>query len=383
MKKIISAVCLLAVLCTSAIALNGCRDNDEMQVMNVSLNPEVEFILDENDKVVSVNALNEEGNLIINGQAFVGKSADEALELFVSVSKETGFLVEGNYGENQISISLSGDDANKMYNELKNDLNDYLEDQNISATLENAGKLSEEYLKEKVKECMPYLTGEEVEDMDYEDLVESLQQSRQETADMLSQQVKDAYYHAKANAINLAKFEYAKSQLDTISASILNSALSIYKGAIQTIETTRQELLLDENSQYQQALASLREAKVDYLEYREYVASLEQNEVTTAITTQLNNYETALQTAETALENMYNSCVASLNNAELAVTNAYNTLVTKFQSVVSDFHQLLDDAEENINSDIEDFETAFATNYQNYKAQAKAKLDNMKSELAE
>ena len=383
MKKFISGICLMAMLCTSAAVLSACGGDDEMQVMNVSLNPEVEFILDENDKVVSVNALNEEGNLIINGQAFVGKNADEALELFVSVSKETGFLVEGNYGDNQISISLSGDDANKMYDKLKNDLNDYLADQNITATLENAGKLSEEYLKEKVQECMPYLTGEEVEDMDYEELIESLKTSRQETADMLSQQVKDAYYHAKANAINLAKFEYAKSQLNAISAAVLESALSVYKGAVQTIETTRQELLLDEDSQYQQALVALREAKVDYLEYRQYVASLEQNEVTTLITEQLNNYETALQYAETALENMYNTCVQSLNSAETAVTTAYNTLVTTFQNVANNFSELLDDAEENINSDIEDFEATFNTTYEEYKAQAKAKLDTMKGQLSE
>ena len=382
MKKIISSICLMAMLCTSAVALSACGGDDEMQVMNVSLNPEVEFILDQNDKVVSVNALNEEGNLVINGQAFVGKNADDALELFVSVSKETGFLVEGNYGDNQISISLSGDDANKMYKKLKNNLNDYLEDQNISATLENAGKLSDEYLKQKVQECMPYLTSEEVQDMDYEELLESLKTSRQETADMLSQQVKDAYYHAKANAINLAKFEYAKSQLDTISAALLNSALTVYKSAIQTIETTRQELLLDEDSQYQQALASLRQAKINYLEYREYVASLEQNEVTNAITSQLNNYETALQSAETALENMYNSCVASLNSAETAVTSAYNTLVTTFQNVADNFNQLLDQAEENINSDIEYFEVTFDATYEEYKTQAKAKLDSMKNELS-
>ena len=124
MKKFISGICLMAMLCTIAAVLSGCGGDDQMQVMNVSLNPEVEFILDENDKVVSANALNEEGNLIINGQAFVGKNADEALELFISVSKETGFLVEGNYGDNQISISLSGDDANKMYDKLKKDLSD-------------------------------------------------------------------------------------------------------------------------------------------------------------------------------------------------------------------------------------------------------------------
>ena len=44
----------------------------ETTVMSVSLNPEVEFILDENGVVLSANALNEEGNLILSARVFTG-----------------------------------------------------------------------------------------------------------------------------------------------------------------------------------------------------------------------------------------------------------------------------------------------------------------------
>ena len=117
MKKRFAGTALaLATICGLG-AFAGCADEastqkqDEKKIMQLSLNPEVEFVLDENDIVVSANATNEEGNLILSAQAFTGKSATEAAELFVQVSEETGFLVKGSVksGENEIKVSFSGD----------------------------------------------------------------------------------------------------------------------------------------------------------------------------------------------------------------------------------------------------------------------------------
>ena len=120
-KKIVSFVLSACLAVPATMLLTGCDGHDDNTVMNVSLNPSVEFILDSNDKVVSVNAKNEEGNLILsaqaNGEQFVGKDANSAVKLFASYSKEMGFLFEGNVksGENEIKIQYSGNkgDANK------------------------------------------------------------------------------------------------------------------------------------------------------------------------------------------------------------------------------------------------------------------------------
>ena len=134
MKKITAFLCALTVVAGGAMTMVGCGGeetaNGEKKVMNVSLNPEVEFVLDEEDKVVSVNALNEEGNLIISAETFTGKSAEDAAKLFVEVSKETGFVVSGSVkaGENEINISISGDTkkAEALYNDVKAKVNEYL-----------------------------------------------------------------------------------------------------------------------------------------------------------------------------------------------------------------------------------------------------------------
>ena len=78
MNKAVALLCLAAVG-ASAFAFTGCKKDEAGKVMNVALNPEVEFVLDANDKVVTVNALNEEGNLVISAAAFEnveGKSAE-------------------------------------------------------------------------------------------------------------------------------------------------------------------------------------------------------------------------------------------------------------------------------------------------------------------
>ena len=115
-RKLSIALALLVGTCAMPFTgcFDSCKDSESKTIMNVSLHPEVEFVLDENDKMLSVNALNEEGNMIITAEAFnniEGKTAEEAAKLFVEVSKDTGFLIEGkvNQGENEVKISLSGD----------------------------------------------------------------------------------------------------------------------------------------------------------------------------------------------------------------------------------------------------------------------------------
>ena len=91
MKKMMAVLGASIFTFTGMSVFAGCSEQAEGKtVMNVSLNPEVEFVLDADNKVVSVNALNEEGNLIVSAEVFTGKSAEEAAQLFVKVSKETG-----------------------------------------------------------------------------------------------------------------------------------------------------------------------------------------------------------------------------------------------------------------------------------------------------
>lgn len=385
MKKIISFICAFCLIISCSVLLCGCGNDDGNTVMNLSLNPEVEFILDKDNKVVSVNALNEEGNVIINGQVFVGKTADEAVEIFISVSKETGYLVTGNVkaDENQIQVSFSGNkrEADKTFKEITNKIDAYLTENNIKATLNKADALSKEYLQKLVAECAPYLEEAEIKAMTNKELVEQIQASRKETAELYSQQLKDAYYNAKEYAFELAKFDYLKSQVGPIQKAAIEVAETGYKGAIETIESTRKTLLLNQTSIYQVALRAVNDAKADYLNYRNYVASLPQGDVTAAMNQMLDSYKTTLDNSQQNLESQYTAANTQLDNAKNAVTTAYNNVLSAIQTAGVKFSDYVDQMSTSATQAIQNFTDSFENDYANLIANANAELESFTTDL--
>ena len=388
MKKLVAILSSALFLATSAGALAGCKDKDgadNKTVMNISLNPSVEFILDSENKVVSVNALNEEGNLIIGAEAFVGKDAEEAAQLFVKVSHETGFLVEGNatVADNAISISLSGNEeaAAKLYDEVKAQVNTYLSAENITAQVEKVAAITEEQLEKLVAECAPYMEEAEVKALEYMELVETLYESRKETAEFYSQELKNAYYEAKAFILEQTELETLKSKVTGLAQMGLEAAYKVYAEAVKGIESLRMQMLVNEDSPYQVALKQFREAKVTYLNYREEVATMEQTQITQDILTLLNSYEQAVNTTEQALLSAGETANTALDTAKAQVKTAYETVVGLIETASVKANDYLSEISTQQQTAKEQFFTDFETNYAAAIASAKNDWSAMKTEL--
>ena len=391
-KKIASFV-LCASLATSAgVLLAGCGDNDDDKtIMNVSLNPSIEFILDDDDKVVSVNATNEEGNLILSAQTdtekFVGKDAEDAVKLFASYSKEMGFLVKGEVksGENEIKVQFSGDnkDAEKLYKDIKSELDEYLKSVDIQGTLTKLDNISKEAVQNLLAECEPYLSSDYIKNLSLDEMIEKIKQSRDETKEFLSQELKQAYYEAKQFAVEQAKFENLKSQIKEEQQSVLSMVNTTYKTVCDTLEDTRKTLFVNEDSAYQIALKNFREKKVEFLNYKNYVQEKEfadEDARTNALAT-LEKLESALKNVETQLENAKTSGNSAIDNAKGQVTTAYNTVVDFITGLGKNANELLDKAGENITTNIENFETQFKTDYSEFSQKAKQDWESMKTKL--
>ena len=279
MKKKFFVVAGAALMLTMSMgAFSSCKfifgDKEEKQktVMNVSLNPEVEFVLDGDNKVITVNALNEEGNLIISSDAFAnieGQTAEEAAKLFVQVAKDTGYLVQSEVqvGENELKISLSGDMAlaTALYNSVETQVKSYLETVDVQATVEQTAAITEEQLKVLVEECAPYL---EVAEMQYAELVDTLIESRKETSEFFSQQLKEVYYEAKDFAMEQASLEVMRDKLSLLEKAAFDTCNLLYKGAVTAIEAQRYIFIVGDNSAYNLALKALQQVKIDYIKAR-------------------------------------------------------------------------------------------------------------------
>ena len=379
-KRIVSALSAVAMLVAGGITLSACNEKTESKVMNVSLNPKVEFVLDNNDKVVSVNALNEEGNIIISSDVeFVGVDADTAVKLFVEVSKDTGYLVSGNVqaGDNKIDVSISGDkkNAEKLFKSIKDEINGAFANLNIA--INQAEALTEEYLEKLVQECSPYLEEAEIKAMEYDELIKEIQTSRKETAKLFSQELKNAYYQAKADALRLAKLEKIKSQADDLSKLTLSGLETAYNTAVELIETTRQNLLLSEDSAYQKALKAFNEAKTNYLNKRSEIAQMDPSEVTDEMRAELESLDALVESTEQALQDAYTTANNALDTAKAQLATAYEKIV----NAVNNMGKSMDMASENMTDAVNAFANDFETNYKDMKDRAKEQVDQMRGNL--
>lgn len=385
------SLALAGVLATGMVAFGGCNSDENaneqlpQKVMNVSLNPEVEFILDANDRVVTVNALNEEGNLIVSAGTFVGESAEDAAKLFVQISKETGFLVSGNatFGDNEIEFSFSGDtkDAKELYDSVKSEVQEYLSAENIAAKIEQAEAIAEEELRELVEECAPYIEDAKLQALGYMELVETLYESREETVNFYSQELKNAYYEAKAFAMKQAELEVLRSHLTTVQGILYDTAYAGYSVAVSAIEATRQTLLVNENGLYQSALAAFRVAKANYLNYRNEVAAMEQTEVTEAILARLAVYETKLDAAEANLEQISEDANRRLDRLKEEVQTAYDGVIACLGEVFEQADQYAADISAQWQTSQTTFFTNFEKNYSEGIEGAKTAWSDMKDAL--
>ena len=338
-KKIAACGLSVALAVGTGVLLTGCGGSkkDAAARMQVDINPSVEFILDADNKVLSVTALNDDGSLIIAGEAFVGKTAEEAVEMMVSISTDAGYLVKGELTAERdaITISITGDDAaaQELYEEVKAEIDGFLEESGIYAVVERGEELKLEALRELVMKADPSVTEEEVAKMNEEQLINALKISRIETAQLITEELREAYNVAKEYDLRFAERQATKDVIDGLGSayeSFLNlysKALDSYQETIAAVEQARYDNFVDVGSQYQKALAEVREQKDRVLAQRKEVAQLSEGPAKEAAEAALDAEEAALMFKEDALNIAGSAANAAFDLVLGAMKTAENVLI--------------------------------------------------------
>ena len=94
--------------CSSAVETEGA----ELYV-SVEINPSIEFIVDEDDNVISYNLLNEDAEVLCVDVDFIGMNIDDAVELFVELATEAGFI-DVDSEDNEVLITVFGDEESEI-----------------------------------------------------------------------------------------------------------------------------------------------------------------------------------------------------------------------------------------------------------------------------
>ncbi len=94
--------------CSSAVETEAA----ELYV-SVEINPSIEFIVDEDDNVISYNLLNEDAEVLCVDVDFIGMNIDDAVELFVELATEAGFI-DVDSDDNEVLITVFGDEKSEI-----------------------------------------------------------------------------------------------------------------------------------------------------------------------------------------------------------------------------------------------------------------------------
>lgn len=376
--KCLSLALCLCLLIGMALPLASCKKSEPTPPegtytrMTVDINPSVEFMVDDQNKVVSVTALNDDGSILIAGEAFVGKTPEEATRMVVSLATDAGYLVKGeihveNTDESQkIEISVSGnsDYAKELAKNVKSDVEKYLKDNKITATVESVkAKTLDEMRKVVIEDGL--FTEDEVKNMTEEQLYKALAAGRIETAQLLTAEMREAYYRAKDYKISFVEKQATADIISGMGATYkvlmsgYSTALAAYSASIDTLDELRYSLLVDPESAYQKALASLRDAKEDLLKEKKLIFSVKDGDKTYV----------EISASFKLSEEAYNKALKAVEDAGAAANKAMETAIAALREVEAQLKALEEKLREN--EDISAKLTAEAQNLEDTLNKAK------------
>lgn len=366
-KKLTIGLLSTAVVAGATSPLVGCScsNADDLQVMTMSVNPGVEFIVDKDDKVVSVTASNEDGAYILNKfEEFTGMSAKDAASKFLKLSEECGFVVSGTMNGEKITISVSGEGADKLYKDVK---------QAISSKVSELGmqigamvKIAESDIKDMIEECYQEYTSSEIADLSEEKMLEMLKASREETKGLFTEDERLEYYKDRAQTIletKIATIEEYVNNMDTIVATTLKTTLMPALEAVKTginnaynlVDSTLNTALSQIESERETYIAKKKEYLEKVEEYRTAIESNNEELVAklkadlSQLRGQAKDYQDALMekltTAKTEL-------VSEVQTQVQTLLAGLNTAVDNILNGISNLPGVMPLTEESISSEI-------------------------------
>lgn len=228
MKKLVKLMSSALAMVLMLGGLTGCDFNKEDEkaenseaatYVSLRINPEIELIANEDDEVVAVNAINEDGEVVLAISDFVGDTIEEATEEFVDIAVELGYIdVESE--ESTVYVHVDGE-SEEVIEDIEEKINTrvhkYFDDRGIFGKVEK--EVMDEYLEkaeelnisvgqvkmiERILELYPEMTEEELLEMDIKELMELLKDDSKNNGLKVTQ--RDEY----KEAVEALKAEYAE-----------------------------------------------------------------------------------------------------------------------------------------------------------------------------
>lgn len=379
-KKLTIGLLSTAVVAGATSPLVGCScsEADELQVMTMSVNPGVEFIVDKDDKVVSVTASNEDGAYILNNfENFTGMSAKDAAVKFLELSEQYGFVVSGTVDGEEITISVSGEGADELYKDVKKAISSKVTE--LGMEIKEMVKIAESDLENMIEECYQEYTSSEIADLSEEKMLEMLKASREETKELFTEDERLEYYKDRAQKIletKIATIEAYVESMGTIASTALSTtlmpALNVVKESITTAYNAVDTALNTALSQIKTQRETYITKKKEYLEKVEaYKEALEADNETlaTELKPKLTNLRAKAKGDQDRLVEKLSDAktelIGKVQTQVQTLLTSLNTAVDNILDGISNLPGVTPLSEEDINTAINNALTTLKTEHEN------------------
>lgn len=358
-----SVACIVVGTCVFAL-INRVDVNDSNAIVNVSVNPSVEFVVDSRNRVVSVKGLNDEGMMMVYGERIIGKNINDAVKTLIKVETKTGYLVvNGEASINKITLSVGAENESKVNNlqlSIENSIIEECKSLNVNSEIEKVEKYTKDNLISLAMKYDSSLTFEKANMMSYKELAKVIAVYHIETSDIYEEKLEDYYRQIKDSKIELSQYECLKKAIESAS-DLQKIALDAYKGVIQQIETYYNKLdeiiyttFVDSESEYQKALKNVNDSKNDVLLYRQKIASSDPSnkEVYDGLISYLSIAESVLETNLSTLHAIEETGCFIINNKKSILQEVINSLSKTEQFLTNDIKEYLNKSLDNLDKEV-------------------------------
>lgn len=146
MKKRIITLVLAAIMALSlftACSGGGTQAVNAATYVSLSINPAVELVVDDDNKVISINCVNEDAEVLLAETNLIGMNLEDATQLFTNLAVNAGYM-NVDATDNEITINVINEDSaetEKIEKTLFDKLNIFFKNNGIN------GRISKETLE--------------------------------------------------------------------------------------------------------------------------------------------------------------------------------------------------------------------------------------------
>lgn len=165
MKKIYISLLIIAIVAgvTFGLIYYLNRDRDSVAAVTFNLNPAIQCIIDETDKVVAVTCLDAEAEILLADTDLIGEKIEEAAEIFTQLCIDAGYIdcnSDGTLDDNVIEYTIvSSDDALELriQSRIRSRINELFDDHAIYGRARKMVTSATTTLEQKYSQIATYL----------------------------------------------------------------------------------------------------------------------------------------------------------------------------------------------------------------------------------